>query len=379
MRKLIWCGVTGLAVVAGGYRAFRHVEARTDLVPSGQSPPTSGKVASHGDYDYYPAQPVSGACGQEACDTNASLFARGTNVQKQEQVIVRGFTDEPAPQSPDNSIELQGAGGVPTQVIDIPLSDEPPLALPVDSSEPTTDLPSTPFPGVMPYAEEDGERVVRMPYAEDPAWPSTKPVAAQKSAEWFEESEPEIPATVPEWREDENLSRQYPGLPVPASKPAEKGQKKAAPRHEQGEPFLPIQPEIGPESPPPASGNNTSIREGERNQSRLGIFEGSDDASEKPTITIKDPNADSPFKDILVRVQDAESGNLSSRPTVDARNSSSSHFSGGVGLYAPSARKHVSYKFIFARDSENTARQPVDTLELRPGDLRKGESEPQPF
>jgi hypothetical protein len=276
-------------------------------------------------------------------------------------------------------IELVGAGGVPTQVIDVPLGDEPPLALPLDSSEPTTDLPSVPFPGVMPYAEDDGEQVVRMPYAEDPAWPSTKPATVQKSAEWFEESEPEIPATVPEWREDENLSRQYPGLPVPATRPAEKSQKKAAPRHQEGEPFLPVPPEIGPVPPPSASPDNGRVREGEKNLTRLGIFEGADDSSEKPTVTIKDPNGDGPFKDILVRVQDEGTGNLSSLPPAIARNSSASHFSGGVGRYAPSARKHVSYKFIFARDNENTARQPVDTLELRPGDLRKGETDPQPF
>jgi outer membrane protein assembly complex protein YaeT len=52
------------------------------------------------------------------------------------------------------------------------------------------------------------------------------------------------------------------------------------------------------------------MRQGERNLARLGIFESSPDGSEKPTITVKDPNTDSPFKDILVNVTEANTGSL---------------------------------------------------------------------
>jgi outer membrane protein assembly complex protein YaeT len=52
------------------------------------------------------------------------------------------------------------------------------------------------------------------------------------------------------------------------------------------------------------------LRVAERNLQRIGIFESSPDGSEKPTVTIKDPNSDSPFKDILVQVKEANTGSL---------------------------------------------------------------------
>lgn len=52
------------------------------------------------------------------------------------------------------------------------------------------------------------------------------------------------------------------------------------------------------------------MRVAERNLARLGIFEASPDGSDKPTVTLKDPNSDSPLKDILVQVKETNTGSL---------------------------------------------------------------------
>ncbi len=53
-----------------------------------------------------------------------------------------------------------------------------------------------------------------------------------------------------------------------------------------------------------------AILQGEKNLARLGIFESTPDGSVKPTITVIDPEGDSQFKDILIQVQEANTGSL---------------------------------------------------------------------
>jgi outer membrane protein assembly complex protein YaeT len=48
----------------------------------------------------------------------------------------------------------------------------------------------------------------------------------------------------------------------------------------------------------------------EKNLARLGIFEASPDGSEKPSVSIINPDIDSEFKDILVRIKEANTGSL---------------------------------------------------------------------
>lgn len=46
----------------------------------------------------------------------------------------------------------------------------------------------------------------------------------------------------------------------------------------------------------------------EKNLARLGIFKVSPDGSVKPTVTVMDPESDNEFKDILITVQEKNSG-----------------------------------------------------------------------
>ncbi len=52
------------------------------------------------------------------------------------------------------------------------------------------------------------------------------------------------------------------------------------------------------------------LRQAEKNLTRLGIFETSPDGSVKPTVSVINPEGDSEFKDILVSVQEANTGSL---------------------------------------------------------------------
>src|SRR5262249_54302850 len=54
------------------------------------------------------------------------------------------------------------------------------------------------------------------------------------------------------------------------------------------------------------------VKRAEQNLTRLGIFETSPDGSVKPTITVMDnpTNPESPFKDVLINVQEASTGSL---------------------------------------------------------------------
>lgn len=58
--------------------------------------------------------------------------------------------------------------------------------------------------------------------------------------------------------------------------------------------------------------NYPALREAERNLARLNIFEASQDGSVRPTVSVLDNPADpdSPYKDVLVSVQEASTGSL---------------------------------------------------------------------
>jgi outer membrane protein assembly complex protein YaeT len=53
-----------------------------------------------------------------------------------------------------------------------------------------------------------------------------------------------------------------------------------------------------------------ALAQSERNLARLGIFEVSPDGSEKPTVSILNPNMEGEFKDILVQVRETNTGSL---------------------------------------------------------------------
>jgi outer membrane protein assembly factor BamA len=53
-----------------------------------------------------------------------------------------------------------------------------------------------------------------------------------------------------------------------------------------------------------------ALRQAEKNLARLGIFESSPDGSERPTVSVLNPNMDSDLKDILVQVKETNTGSL---------------------------------------------------------------------
>ena len=53
-----------------------------------------------------------------------------------------------------------------------------------------------------------------------------------------------------------------------------------------------------------------AIKEGEKNLAKLGIFETDPEKGVRPTITVLDPDSDSPYKDVLVNVQETRTGSL---------------------------------------------------------------------
>lgn len=53
-----------------------------------------------------------------------------------------------------------------------------------------------------------------------------------------------------------------------------------------------------------------ALAQAERNLSRLGIFETNPDLGQRPTVSVLDPYSDNPVKDILVQVQETQTGSL---------------------------------------------------------------------
>jgi outer membrane protein insertion porin family len=53
-----------------------------------------------------------------------------------------------------------------------------------------------------------------------------------------------------------------------------------------------------------------ALAQAERNLTRIGIFETNPEKGERPTVTVLDPFSDNPVKDILVQVQETQTGSL---------------------------------------------------------------------
>jgi outer membrane protein assembly complex protein YaeT len=53
-----------------------------------------------------------------------------------------------------------------------------------------------------------------------------------------------------------------------------------------------------------------AMRQSERNLAKLGIFEVGADGGVRPTVSLADPEGDSPFKDVIVNVQETNTGSL---------------------------------------------------------------------
>ncbi|MBI1918229.1 MAG: outer membrane protein assembly factor BamA [Planctomycetes bacterium] len=53
-----------------------------------------------------------------------------------------------------------------------------------------------------------------------------------------------------------------------------------------------------------------NVAQAERNLAKLGIFENNPETGVRPTVTVLDPESDSPYKDILINVQETRTGSL---------------------------------------------------------------------
>jgi hypothetical protein len=215
-----------------------------------------------------------------------------------------------------STIDLTRACSDVQPSIYIPDGDEPLAKLPDGDPNPGEESESAHTPRVMPVCDDDAVAPRVMPLAEDDPWP-VKTAAPVKSVGWFEDAAPAGSDMEPACREDENLSRQYPGCPATGETvPASKGvpQKSAPWRHEK-DPILPVPPEFGSQSEPPA------------------------------------------WFDDVAPIDSA-------RRTDDERGSQFWSIMNGV-------LRHVTLKPKANCDADVPARQHVDTLELRPSDLRR--------
>jgi hypothetical protein len=300
MRNLICCGVAGLVVIVTGYAAARFVGPASE---SGHDHP---------------------CCATEACAAN--VFDGGLPSLAAPDRAGEPFSDESDTESSDGSppasfVELPGQSVEAPPTIFIPDGEEPPLALPVDDAK-TDDLVNMPLqPALMPYCTDDDPPPSTMPYADGDRWP-TKPARTVQPVGWFEDALPVSPDPMPACREDENLSRQYPGCPsTEGGRPAGKeGCKRGLPWQHEKEPILPIAPEAQGTSDPPA------------------------------------------YLDGDVPEAAAERSWLRSLQALSS-----------------GARRHTALKIIMDRGADKPARQPVDTLEVRPSDLHRAEPSRDPF
>jgi hypothetical protein len=174
---------------------------------------------------------------------------------------------------------------------------------------------------VMPECDDDAVAPT-MPPADDDLWPR-QAEGQVRPAGWFEPpSQPAADRLMPACREDQNLFQQYPGCPFPGgTTPANKEPSKPGQfwQHEKA-PILPLTPEFKEQSAEPVD------------------FE-------------------------------ARKWDESAKPATGESNQRQAWWS--------SALRHTAFKFWLNRDSEPPARQKVDTLELRPGDLRQDEILPE--
>jgi hypothetical protein len=300
MRNLICCGVAGLLVILTSYAVTRYVG------------------------------PASESDSVHACCVEAPSEAHGCAGWCPSQAGCRPAADAPLDESdtqssdatqPASFVELPGQSVEAPPTIFIPDGEEPPLALPVDDAK-TDDLADVPLqPALMPYCTDDDAPPLMMPYADGDPWP-TKPARAVQPVGWFEDALPVSPDPMPACREDENLSRQYPGCPSTEGAPpaGKQGSKRGRPWQHEQEPILPIAPE--------AQGT-----------------------SEPPTYLDGDSPEAAARRSWLQSLQALSSG----------------------------ARRHTALKLIMDRGADKPARQPVDTLEVRPSDLHRDEKSRDPF
>jgi hypothetical protein len=305
MRNLICCGVAGLAVIVTGYAATRYLG------------PASESSTDHA------------CCVSETCE--AHNFASGCPSQPACRPAGDLSSDESEaessdPAQPTGFVNLSGQSVEAPPTIFIPDGDEPPLALPVDNVK-TNDIASVPLqPALMPYCKDDDAPPSTMPYADGDPWPAN-PANSVQPVGWFEEVSPAHADPMPACREDENLSRQYPGCPsTENTRPADKQDSgRGVPWQHDKEPILPIAPEVPGTSEPPA------------------YFDG-----DTPEAGNSTPRAEQNWLQSLLAL--------------------SSGF-----------RRHTVQKFIMDRAGDRPVRQPVDTLEVRPSDLRREEASRDPF
>jgi hypothetical protein len=310
MRKLICCAMTGVTVLVGGYRGLRYAEA-TRIASIGL-PVVQNSCESAGQF--------SGAreeSGSTACFDGCS--ARAHRNRHCGQAVDDQSENADAPVALKRTIDLPASSVDAPAVIYIPQSVEPPETLPDGDAKPSEEQRATVPARIMPNCDDEPETPTMPPVDADP-WPA-KPVEAVRPTGWFEESEPADAMPMPACREDDNLFRQYPGCPFPGdSAPTGKDQfKPGSPWRHEKQPILPA-----------------------------------------PTD---------------VRVQPAQPGGVESE---ESRVPVSAPHNDNLQPQAPwneaGLRRYTTFKYWLNQDTEKPVRQKVDTLELRPGDLRRDES-----
>jgi hypothetical protein len=234
MRKLVSCGVAGLAIVVTGYAAARYV-GPTQQSTASHASDKSADCAAHARAGCCPLLP---ACGQPAGLAPCEAAEEDS--------------DAPAP---GGVVQLPGQSTEVTPTIFIPDGEDhaPPLPADDGGADDIARLPNQ--PALMPYCVDSAEPPALMPYADGDPWPAAPADATPvRPVGWFEDSGPSTPEPMPACREDENLSLQYPGCPFPTGdRPTGRdGSSRATPWRHEKEPILPISPDVRSEPVQPA-------------------------------------------------------------------------------------------------------------------------------
>ena len=251
-------------------------------------------------------------CSAEVCAPGGCLdgWSPPADMNRRSDDAAGEDSESSAPVASNRIIDLPGSSADAPAVIYIPQVNDPPSALPSGDAPPSEDQLATVPARTMPECVDEAASPTMPPVEGDP-WP-VKSAEAVRPAGWFEESEPADAAPMPACREDENLIRQYPGCPFPGdSAPSGKTRpERTLPWRHDDPPILPVPPEV---SGVEKSGTSA---------------ESSHEDYSKPRI-----------------------------PWSTA------------GLL-----RHTSFKVWLNSGTERPARQKVDTLELRPGDVRHDET-----
>jgi hypothetical protein len=287
MRKITWCLIPGIVSVVAGYRMWQAPGNRLDAIED--------------------QPPVVACCDDESCATcscghSPCRLASPSQAPSDEALFPPRLT---------NVIDLPAATEPSASAIVIAEADPSPAPLP--ASDPNVEpMDRVAFvPPIMPYCDDDSNAPGTMPYADADLWNGSNTPA---SSEFFEDSEPATETeTAPAAREDESLSRQYPGVPAQGSPtlPAKQGVKKPTPWQHDKTPILPVPP-----------------------------------APQGPAVPARD--------------KDDDTGPQALRDLS--------------GLL-----QHTVMKAFGGKETDGPARQPVDTLEVRPTDLQYDETVPEDF